>query len=146
MSLDLFEVIIMELHKQSGYRGPTSDFYERCVICTNGALMKDEHQAIVESIRESLPLKRKYYHPKGPHGNATSHSLRQLRRYRVRILPKMNSCFNDMGTLGNIYGLCLDHFLVLSNQEASEGSTTMWFRAMKVQSFHNAYNSFTNGL
>ena len=48
----------MELHRQSDHLGTNDDFYDRCVTCTNGALMKGEYQAKIDSIRECLPLKR----------------------------------------------------------------------------------------
>ena len=51
-------MITMELYRQSDHFGTSDDFYDRCVTCTNFALMKGEYQAKIDSIRECLPSKR----------------------------------------------------------------------------------------
>ena len=48
---DLFKILSIELHRKKG-----NDFYSTCPTCTEGWLMKTEHQSVIESIREYMPL------------------------------------------------------------------------------------------
>ena len=49
---DVYKVLSIELHR----RNQTS-FMAGCPICTDGYLMKEEYQALIDSIRECLPLR-----------------------------------------------------------------------------------------
>ena len=48
---DVFKILSIELHRKKG-----NDFYSTCPMCTEGWLMKTEHQSVIESIREYIPL------------------------------------------------------------------------------------------
>ena len=48
---DVFKILSIELHRKKG-----NDFYSTCPTCTEGWLMKTEHQSVIESIREYMPL------------------------------------------------------------------------------------------
>ena len=48
---DVFKILSIELHRKKG-----NDFYSMCPTCTEGWLMKTEHQSVIESIREYIPL------------------------------------------------------------------------------------------
>ena len=56
--LDVYKVTTMEMHRRADHAGVSDDVFDRCVTCTNAALMKGEYQAMVDSVRESLPLNR----------------------------------------------------------------------------------------
>ena len=56
MLLDVFKVATMEMHRRADHADVSDDVFDRCVTCTNAALMKGEYQAMVDSVRESLPL------------------------------------------------------------------------------------------
>ena len=56
---DLYKVISIELHRRVDYENrsnKSADFFERCPLCINGYLMKNKYQAMIDSIRGSLPL------------------------------------------------------------------------------------------
>ena len=48
---DVFKILSIELHRKKG-----NDFYSTCPTCTECWLMKTEHQSVIESIREYIPL------------------------------------------------------------------------------------------
>ena len=48
---DVFKILSIELHRKKG-----NDFYSTCPTCSEGWLMKTEHQSVIESIREYIPL------------------------------------------------------------------------------------------
>ena len=53
-------MITIELHRKvSGANYMNSDFFDQCPSCLNGSLMKGEYQAMVDSIRECLPLQNR---------------------------------------------------------------------------------------
>ena len=49
---DLYKLISIELH-----RGNEVNFFSCCPTCTNGHLMKEEYQTLIDSVRESVPMK-----------------------------------------------------------------------------------------
>ena len=49
---NVFKILSIELHFKKG-----NDSYSTCPTCTEGWLMKTEHQSVIESIREYMPLK-----------------------------------------------------------------------------------------
>ena len=59
---DLYKVISIELHRRVDYKSKYefhdrgTDFFERCPLCVNGYLMRNEYKTMIDSIRESLPL------------------------------------------------------------------------------------------
>ena len=48
---DVYKILSIELHRKKG-----NDFYSTCPTCTEGWLMKTEHQSVIESIGEYIPL------------------------------------------------------------------------------------------
>ena len=55
---DTYKIISMELLRKSEKSTLSSDeFFNRCPSCTKGYLVKSEYQTMIDSIRESLPLK-----------------------------------------------------------------------------------------
>ena len=48
---NVFKIFSIELHRKKG-----NDFYSTCPTCSEGWLMKTEHQSVIESIREYIPL------------------------------------------------------------------------------------------
>ena len=56
---DLYKVITIELHRKVSANYTNSDFFDRCPSCLNGSLMRGEYQAMVDSIRECLPLQNR---------------------------------------------------------------------------------------
>ena len=49
---DLYKLISIELH-----RGNEVNFFSCCPTCTNGHLMKEEYQTLIDSVRESVLMK-----------------------------------------------------------------------------------------
>ena len=49
-------MITIELHRKSDHGGSNNDSFYRCHSCSNGDLMKGEYQAMINSVRECLPL------------------------------------------------------------------------------------------
>ena len=49
---DLYKLISIELH-----RGNEANFFSCCPTCTNGHLMKEEYQTLIDSVRESVLMK-----------------------------------------------------------------------------------------
>ena len=49
---DFYKLISIELH-----RGNEVNFFSCCPTCTNGHLMKEEYQTLIDSVRESVPMK-----------------------------------------------------------------------------------------
>ena len=56
---DLYKVITIELHRKVSANYTKSDFFNRCPCCLNGSLMRSEYWAMVDSIRECLPLQNR---------------------------------------------------------------------------------------
>ena len=48
---DVYKVVSVELHRRS-----SAIFMDCCPTCTNGYLMKEEYQSMIDSIRECVPL------------------------------------------------------------------------------------------
>ena len=58
MMFDTHKNVSMKLHKKTEVFTLSSvEFFSRCPSCTNGRLVKGEYQTMIDSIRESLPLK-----------------------------------------------------------------------------------------
>ena len=56
---DLYKVITIELHRKVSANYTNSDFSDQCPSCLNGSLMRGEYQAMVDNIRECLPLQNR---------------------------------------------------------------------------------------
>ena len=56
---DLYNVITIELRRKVSANYTNSEFINRCPSCLNGSLMRGEYQAMVDSIRECLPLQNR---------------------------------------------------------------------------------------
>ena len=55
---DMYKIVSIELHRKTkSFTLSSAEFFNRCPSCTNRHLVKGEYQAIVNSIRERLPLK-----------------------------------------------------------------------------------------
>ena len=55
---DTYKIVSIELHtKTELFTLSSAEFFNRYPSCTNGHLVKGEYQTVVDSIRESLPLK-----------------------------------------------------------------------------------------
>ena len=54
---DVYKLVSRELHRQD-----KTNFFSGCPTCTNGHLMKEEYQAMIDSIRERVPLKNVLFH------------------------------------------------------------------------------------
>ena len=54
---DVYKLVSIELHRQD-----KTNFFAGCPMCMNGHLMKEEYQAMIDSIRERVPLKNVLFH------------------------------------------------------------------------------------
>ena len=53
---DLYKVITIKLHRKVSVNYMNSGFFDWYPSCLNGSLMRGEYQAMVDNIRECLPL------------------------------------------------------------------------------------------
>ena len=113
-----------------------------CSIGTNGILMKGEHQAIIHSVQECLPLNRKMGHVvfhKDPARHESITCSNQLMFVEIQSqvlggdLINEESMFQRHGEIGK-QGLNLDHHPL--HHAPTTKSMTISFSAM-VRALHN---------
>ena len=151
--VDLYKVISIELHSEENrdYVSTTDDVFNRCVTCTNGALMKGDYQALVDSIRECLPLSRKVTFHKDSVKHESISRSDQLTFVELPLSviwdadndgPLDDECmFQQHGEIGK-QGLGMDvHMLHVQRQRM----TSVSFSAT-VQFPHDTYSAFSNKL